>query len=316
MHSQQLLENLDGLRSRGSNQWQARCPAHDDQKASLSIQFTEDGELLAFCHAGCTFQEITEHWNGYREWNRTRLKCKPTVKRGVAKTYPYHSRDGSVLFEKVRYEPKEFAFRKPNPLYGLSGQSGLGVHRYIYNVEHELLCPYNLDLLAAAEPQRKFIFVEGEKAADLLTENGYIATCFPTGAGKTPGMEHIATMLPGRQVIVAMDDDIPGRKHAYDVGAKLVGYGAFVSYLDPFPNEDINTPTHRDLFDALSNPEHNTNFNRFANQFISAQIKAHTFSKRWLATYIECLAKQIPTCVYPDNIKLEMQKLIESQWPA
>ena len=35
-----------------------RCPAHDDQTASLSISAGRDA-LLLNCHAGCTFEAVT-----------------------------------------------------------------------------------------------------------------------------------------------------------------------------------------------------------------------------------------------------------------
>lgn len=36
----------------------ARCAAHDDKNASLSISQGTDGKILMHCHAGCTIQEI------------------------------------------------------------------------------------------------------------------------------------------------------------------------------------------------------------------------------------------------------------------
>jgi putative DNA primase/helicase len=39
--------------------WLARCPAHDDRRASLSLR---DGEkrLLAYCFAGCSWPRIRD----------------------------------------------------------------------------------------------------------------------------------------------------------------------------------------------------------------------------------------------------------------
>jgi hypothetical protein len=36
----------------------ARCAAHDDRNASLSISQSDDGKLLMYCHAGCSFAEV------------------------------------------------------------------------------------------------------------------------------------------------------------------------------------------------------------------------------------------------------------------
>ena len=40
------------------NGWQAKCPAHDDKVASLSISVQEDGKVLLYCHAGCELRDI------------------------------------------------------------------------------------------------------------------------------------------------------------------------------------------------------------------------------------------------------------------
>ena len=47
-----LLARLLGARKAG-NGWSARCPAHEDRKASLSISKGDDGAALVKCHAGC-----------------------------------------------------------------------------------------------------------------------------------------------------------------------------------------------------------------------------------------------------------------------
>ena len=35
------------------NGWEARCPAHDDSRASLSVAVGDDGTVLLKCFAGC-----------------------------------------------------------------------------------------------------------------------------------------------------------------------------------------------------------------------------------------------------------------------
>jgi putative DNA primase/helicase len=51
-----LAERLGATRT-GSG-WSAKCPLHDDQKASLSISEGKNGKLLAFCHAGCDQRDL------------------------------------------------------------------------------------------------------------------------------------------------------------------------------------------------------------------------------------------------------------------
>lgn len=52
-----VVGRLSGIRSRG-NGYQALCPAHPDQQASLSIDTGEDGRVLLHCFAGCTAEQI------------------------------------------------------------------------------------------------------------------------------------------------------------------------------------------------------------------------------------------------------------------
>jgi putative DNA primase/helicase len=49
-----LLENI----VENSSGWTALCPAHGDTVNSLSISEGEDGRVLLFCHAGCSFDEL------------------------------------------------------------------------------------------------------------------------------------------------------------------------------------------------------------------------------------------------------------------
>jgi hypothetical protein len=46
-----------GLRRTGEG-WQARCPSHDDQRASLSVGEGGDGRALLHCHAGCDLEDV------------------------------------------------------------------------------------------------------------------------------------------------------------------------------------------------------------------------------------------------------------------
>ena len=52
------LEQTTGHAPRRSGDgWQARCPAHDDLRPSLSIG-SGSGRVLVCCHAGCTPEAI------------------------------------------------------------------------------------------------------------------------------------------------------------------------------------------------------------------------------------------------------------------
>jgi hypothetical protein len=48
-----LLGRLEGVRKTGPLRWMARCPAHEDRTASLSIRETDEGKILIYDFAGC-----------------------------------------------------------------------------------------------------------------------------------------------------------------------------------------------------------------------------------------------------------------------
>ena len=52
-----ILPLLQGAKKAGQG-WSARCPAHDDGTASLSISEGSDGRTLLKCHAGCTTDAV------------------------------------------------------------------------------------------------------------------------------------------------------------------------------------------------------------------------------------------------------------------
>jgi hypothetical protein len=52
-----LLSRLDGVRATGRG-WSARCPAHEDRSASLSIAEGRDDRALVKCFAGCNVHAV------------------------------------------------------------------------------------------------------------------------------------------------------------------------------------------------------------------------------------------------------------------
>lgn len=49
MTLEEILSRLEGVKG-GNGQYSARCPAHDDHNASLSVASGENGEILLYCH--------------------------------------------------------------------------------------------------------------------------------------------------------------------------------------------------------------------------------------------------------------------------
>jgi hypothetical protein len=52
---------LEVERDIGANDWGlAFCPAHYDSNASLGFKEGEDGEMVVWCHTGCSIKEVIQ----------------------------------------------------------------------------------------------------------------------------------------------------------------------------------------------------------------------------------------------------------------
>jgi hypothetical protein len=55
-----ILDRVEGVRCSGEGRWMAKCPAHADKHASLSIRELPDGRMLLHCFAGCATQDVLQ----------------------------------------------------------------------------------------------------------------------------------------------------------------------------------------------------------------------------------------------------------------
>jgi putative DNA primase/helicase len=213
MTADDLLLRLEGVHQAGTG-WQARCPAHDDQRASLHVAKGDNGGILLHCHAGC------EPENVVRAIGVTMADLMPTPNTPPKEVaiYDYHDESGQLLYQVVRMEPKDFRQRAPKPSGGWNW-STKGVRRV----------PYRLPALLA-NPAAAVYIVEGEKDVDNLAALGCVATCNAGGAGKWTA--ELSKHLAGRQVIVLPDNDEPGRKHGQQVAASLAGTASRVKIVE------------------------------------------------------------------------------------
>ena len=56
--AEKFLARLDSVVERPNKNFFACCPAHDDNRPSLSIKEVENGRLLLYCFAGCRPEDI------------------------------------------------------------------------------------------------------------------------------------------------------------------------------------------------------------------------------------------------------------------
>lgn len=112
-----ILDQLTNVRQVGSG-WTALCPAHEDQRSSLSISVGDDGRTLVHCHAGCMPDAVVSAVGlTMHDLASPNGKGKP-VKRRIVATYDYRDEQGALLFQVVRYKPKDFRQRRPKPSGG------------------------------------------------------------------------------------------------------------------------------------------------------------------------------------------------------
>jgi len=134
----------------------------------------------------------------------------------IVNTYDYRDEKNNLLFQVVRYEPKDFWQRRPD------GKSG-----WINGLNGQKRVLYNLPELLKAE---MILIVEGEKDADTAAGLGFCATTAPMGAGKWQ-LEY-SECLRGKDIVLIPDNDQPGRDHMQKVARSLDGIAAQVKWID------------------------------------------------------------------------------------
>jgi hypothetical protein len=213
-----VLGRLDAVRKTPSG-FTARCPVHDDRRASLSVSEGDDGRVLVCCHAGCDLDAVVQ------AIGLVVADLFPKVptdgnKKAVAATYDYTDEDGGALFQVVRYDNKTFAQRRPD------GHGG-----WTWKLDKTRRVPYRVpQLLAAVTAGELVVIVEGEKDVHTLEAHGLVATTNPMGAGNW--RKDFARYFVGATVVIIGDCDDPGRKHAFDVAEKLRGAATTITVLE------------------------------------------------------------------------------------
>ncbi len=210
MTTAQLLQQLSGVTGSGPA-WKALCPAHGDRNPSLNIREGEDGKTLLWCGAGCTTEAVLQAL-GLR-WADLFPGDPATGPGRITAVYDYTDEGGTLLYQKVRYESKDFRCRRPDGQGGWIWRDALnGVRRVIYRLP---------ELRAAlAEKSRPVFVVEGEKDCDALWARGLLATTNLDGAakaGKPKWRDEYTEQLlraGGKQIVVIPDADAAGVAHA------------------------------------------------------------------------------------------------------
>lgn len=244
MHlSAETIARQLGAATKSGNNWSCRCPAHDDKRASLSIAEKDDGKLLVHCHAGCDQSLVINELKAHGLWPSAKPapeSLPPPVqisigagKGKIAATYDYVNADGELLYQAVRYEPKDFRQRKPNP-DGTWNWSIKGVERVLYRLP---------EVLAAVADGKTIYICEGEKDVEAARSIGLVATCNAMGADNGSGNKWLPAfgkILMGADVVVVPDQDDPGIRHAEWVISTLQNQARSVKVVIPASGKDLS----------------------------------------------------------------------------
>jgi hypothetical protein len=242
MDVEQIARSLGGAKQSGGN-WSCKCPAHEDNKASLSIGNGRDGKLVVHCHAGCSQESVIDWLKALDMWpttaKQTSAAAVPPVRinlgqsRGaIVATYDYVNEDGELLYQAVRYDPKDFRQRAPKP-DGTWSWTIKGVRRVLYRLP---------EVLAAVADGKTIYICEGEKDVEAARALGLVATCNAMGADNGGGnkwLPEFADTLIGADVVVVPDQDESGKRHAGWVIKTLTGKARNLGLLNVQHGKDI-----------------------------------------------------------------------------
>ena len=99
-------------RRQSTDKYRALCPAHPDVRPSLSITRTAD-RVLINCFATCRKDDLLALLGLEKRdlFSNYKPPAKAQAKR-IVDVYPYEDDDCRPLAEKVRFEPKGFAWQR------------------------------------------------------------------------------------------------------------------------------------------------------------------------------------------------------------
>lgn len=192
MEISEILSRLDGVIRSNDKQYIARCPAHDDKNASLSVSVGDNGKVLMYCHAGCSTKDICSAI-GIKEsdlFNDKQPQQKRTAKKIVAR-YDYLDIDGNLLNQKTRW-----VYENGKKTFTWSHKEG---GKWVSSKSNAVSL-YNMPVL---KDNNDIYIVEGEKDVETLKSMGLAAVCGEHGAGKDKWLPQYTEALKDKNVAVS-----------------------------------------------------------------------------------------------------------------
>ena len=237
--TENLLARLAGVKETKSG-WSARCPAHEDGQASLSIAEGRDGRVLLKCHAGCDHKKIVSAL-GLEERDLFDADATLTPATKKAATPKANKKPGQACASpEAAQKAYERTLGQPGHVYEYRYANGqhvgsvlrwdrpdgkvirpLGLHADGWRQEQmpEPRPLYLLDVIARS-PGSALLVTEGEKCVNALSHGlGILATT--SSGGSNAASKSDWSPLAGREVVILADNDDAGRQYAADVAAIL-----------------------------------------------------------------------------------------------
>jgi hypothetical protein len=216
---------MPGIKKQGG-EFRGACPVHQGKRDSFAVN-TQTGMAQCFSQCGrgwdliglemeLTGSDFKAALASVESLVGTVNGARRDTLGNIIAEYDYRDENGELLYQVVRFDPKDFRQRRPD---------GNGSWRWGLNGTRPV--PYRLPELVQAS---EVFVVEGEKDVETLRAMGYAATCNSGGAGKW--RTEFAKYFSGKHATIIPDNDEPGRRHALQVVESLIETAASVRVLE------------------------------------------------------------------------------------
>ncbi|MEL7453200.1 MAG: AAA family ATPase [Pseudomonadota bacterium] len=254
-----------GCEKRSGKGWVARCPAHDDKKASLVIYDRSGGGVNVKCMADCEQRTVITKLLSLKLWPEPGMRKDPSKVQAAkdrkrrkeivevldrvpddmpepdwnklfrsppTTVYGYRDIDGSLLSYVTR-EDQTTGEKRILPVSVVRSQDG----SFSWAVKApKKFTLYGLELLAE-KPGAQVFIVEGEKAADRGRKLFQDAVTLSWRGGASAVEKNDFAPISGRNVIIIPDADDAGRSAAKKAAEKAQKVGAGSVRIVDVPSE-------------------------------------------------------------------------------
>lgn len=218
------------------------CPCHPDGTKHGRRTLSLHPIYGVDCFAGCAFRDIVRALRERAGIHPAHVAPTTPYRNGnhkartggrVVAAWVYADEEGHPLFRVVRKQWPDGAksFLQQHPVGSCAAHTGdpckhadSGWRWGRGGARYEL---YRRPELALTPLDEMVFLTEGEACADAIVHLGLTATTSPGGAGKWgQGAGEYEDALRDRRVIILPDNDQPGRDHAENIVASLLGVAA------------------------------------------------------------------------------------------